>query len=94
MNYQEKPKSITRAKLVTEVSKQLEKFIEVRVVPSLEPCAIHRRYFQNKRSTAIDPAHVRYKVGFGGIELRHIRIASLEQVSRGSWQPRFIYSGP
>ena len=43
---------------------------------------------------AIDPDYTDYKVGFGGIELRHLHIASIEQVSRGSWQPRFIYSGP
>lgn len=94
MNYQEKPKSITRAKLVTEVAKQLQKFIEVRAALSLQLPAVDKPCFQNKQFTAIDPAHVRYKVGLGDIELYHIHIASLEQVSRGSWQPRFIYSGP
>jgi hypothetical protein len=78
--------------LLTEVAKQLEKFIEVRATPSTEPLAVDKICFQNKRYTVVDPGHVRYKVGLGGIELRHIHIASLEQVSRGSWQPRFIYS--
>jgi len=41
----------------------------------------------------IDPEYASYHVAQGGIELRHIRIAALEQVSRGSWQPRLIYSG-
>jgi len=45
-------------------------------------------------TTPIDPGYVEYKVGLGGIELRDIHIASLEQVSRASWQPRLIYSGP
>jgi len=40
----------------------------------------------------IEPTYVNYKVGPGGIELRHIHIEALEQVSRGSWQPRLIYS--
>ena len=38
----------------------------------------------------IDPNFGMYKVGPGGIELHHIRIASLERVSRGSWQPRLF----
>jgi len=45
------------------------------------------------KSAEIDPTCSEYKVGPGGIELRHILIASLEQVSRGSWQPHFIYRG-
>lgn len=44
------------------------------------------------KSADIDPSCVEYKVGPEGIELRHVLIASLEQVSRGSWQPHFIYS--
>ena len=94
MNYQEIPKGITRAKLVTEVAKQLEKFIEVCAAVSPELRAVYRLRFQNKQSIAIDPTYARFKVGMGGIELRHIHIVSLEQVSRGSWQPRFIGSGP
>ena len=43
-------------------------------------------------STTIDPAFAVYEVGPGGIELRHIHIAALEQVSLGSWQPRLIYN--
>ena len=47
------------------------------------------------KTAPVDPEHAEYKVGEGGIELRHIHIASLEQVSRGSWQPRLIRaSGP
>ena len=44
------------------------------------------------RSAAIDPPFVKYEVGPGKIELCHIQIASLERVSRGSWQPRLICS--
>jgi len=44
-------------------------------------------------NASIDPKYAEYKIGPGCIELRHIRIASLEQVSRGSWQPLFFYSG-
>ena len=43
------------------------------------------------RNLAIDPAYAIYRVGPGAIELPNIRIAALEQVSRGSWQPRLIY---
>jgi len=75
VNYQEEPKGISRAKLVREIAKQLEKFIE------------------RMASVTIDPDYVQYRVGPGGIEPRHIQIASLEQVSRGSWQPLFVYSG-
>ena len=45
------------------------------------------------RSTTIEPAFEGYKVGPGGIELRHIGIAGLQRVSFGSWQPYLIYSG-
>ena len=44
------------------------------------------------QSADIDPAFAKYKVGPGGIELHHLYVASLEQVSRGSWQPRLIYA--
>jgi hypothetical protein len=45
------------------------------------------------RSTTIEPAFEGYKVGPGGIELRHIHIAGLRQVTLGSWQPYLIYNG-
>ncbi|KAF9650887.1 hypothetical protein BDM02DRAFT_3185042 [Thelephora ganbajun] len=77
VNYQEEPMGITRARLVREIAKQLERFIE-----------------RMRNVAIIDSADARYKVGPGGIELHHIHIASLEQVSRGSWQPRFVYNGP
>ncbi|KAF9791045.1 hypothetical protein BJ322DRAFT_1017634 [Thelephora terrestris] len=75
VSYQEKPRSISRAKLVTEIAKQLVKFIEA------------------KESVEIYPVHETFRVGPGGIELRHIGIASLEQVTRGSWQPVLVYNG-
>jgi len=62
--------------------------------PSLELRVRYRLYIQKMKLAAIDPAYASYRVGPGGIELGHIHIASLEQVSRGSWQPRLIYSGP
>ena len=43
------------------------------------------------KSTLIDPDYAKYKVGPGGIELRHIHIATLNRVSRGSWQARLLY---
>ncbi|KAF9791044.1 hypothetical protein BJ322DRAFT_1171048 [Thelephora terrestris] len=75
VNYQEKPKSISRAKLVTDIAKLLHKFIEI------------------KKSVSIDPAYEKFRVGPGGIELHHIGIASLDRVSRGSWQPTLVYNG-
>ena len=45
------------------------------------------------KPATIDPAYAKYKVGPRGIELRHIRIASLDQVTRSSWHPRLIYDG-
>ena len=60
------------------------------------PCSLRLRStyelvsLQIKQTTAIDPAYGMFRVGPGGIELRHIYIASLERVSRGSWQPKFI----
>ena len=39
-----------------------------------------------------DPPSSGYKVGPGGIELRHTHIEALEQVSQGLWWPRLIYS--
>ena len=44
------------------------------------------------QSADLDPVFENYKVGPGNIELHHIRIASLERVTRGSWQPRLFCS--
>jgi len=52
-----------------------------------------RDFIKKMESIAIDPTYAEYRVGPGGIELRSIHIAALEQVSRGSWQPRLIYGG-
>lgn len=43
------------------------------------------------KSTFVDRIHAEYRVGPGGIELRHIHITALEQVSRSSWQPCLAY---
>ena len=73
-----------------DIATKLKRFIEVCAAPFPQLRAVYRLYLQDKKSTAIDPAHARYQVGQGGIELRHIQIASLEQVTRYSWQPRLI----
>ena len=57
---------------------------------SLRLRSMYKLSLQGKQTTAIDPAYGMFRVGPGGIELRHIYIASLERVSRGSWQPKFI----
>jgi hypothetical protein len=92
MDYQGNLRPINHAKLVGEIAKHLESFIEVRP-SSPELRATHRLYVQEMGSITIDPAFEGYKVGPGGIELRHIHIAGLQQVSLGSWQPHLIYSG-
>ena len=63
------------------------------VLFALELRATYRLCIQKMKRAPIDPAFATYKVGPGGIELGHIYIEALEQVSRGSWQPRFIYNG-
>jgi len=78
--------------LVKEVAKQLRNFIEVRAL-AFEFRATYRLSVQKMRLAPVDPKYPSYHVAPGGIELRHIHIAALEQVSRGSWQPRLIYSG-
>ena len=93
MDYQAPPKRITRAKLVREIAKQLKKFIEVSTDPFLQLRAVDRLPFQIKRFDPIDPVDAIYQVGPGGIDLPHISIASLEQISKGSWQPRFVLDG-
>ena len=60
---------------------------------ALELRATYELYVQKMELAPIDPASAHYKVGPGGIELCQIQIAALEQVSRGSWQPRLFYSG-
>lgn len=52
-----------------------------------------QKFTEEMRSATVDPAHAEWKVGPGGIELRHIQIASLEPVSRDSWQPCLIQIG-
>lgn len=93
MDYRTERRSITRAKLVTEIAKQLNKFIEVRATSSPYLRAVYELCVQNKQSDTIDPAYEEFKVGPGGIGLRHMYIASLDRVSRGSWQPRIMCSG-
>jgi hypothetical protein len=93
VDYKKPTVSISRAKLVTEIAKGLEEFINVRSAVSPQLLTVYRLHFQEKQSIAIDPAYVGYRVGPGGIELPHIYIASLNQVSIGSWQPFLIWDG-
>jgi len=50
------------------MAKQLERFIEVRIPP--HPGSAW--FFQRVKSAEVDPTCSEYKVGPGGIELRHI----------------------
>ena len=55
--------------------------------------AMYSQYVQKMKFATIGDDYGSYKVGEGRIQLRHIHIAALEQVSRSSWQPSLIYSG-
>ena len=35
--------------------------------------------------------HAQWRVGPNGIQVKDLRLAALEQVSAGSWQPRLFY---
>ena len=39
----------------------------------------------------IAPGHAKWGVGPNGIQVKDLRLAALEQVSAGSWQPRLFY---
>ena len=39
----------------------------------------------------ITPEYAEWKVGPGGIQVKDLRLAALEQVSGGRWQPRLFY---
>jgi len=46
---------------------------------------------QKLQGQSIAPEYTRWKVGPGAIEAKDLRIAALERVSAGSWQPRLFY---
>ena len=39
----------------------------------------------------IAPEYAEWRVGPNGIQVKDLRLAALEQVSAGSWQPRLFY---
>jgi hypothetical protein len=39
----------------------------------------------------VDPDEAQWRVGQNGIQVSDLRLAALEQVSTGSWQPRLFY---
>jgi len=48
---------------------------------------------QKMQAENIVPEHARWKVGGpNGIQLKDLRLAALEQVSAGSYQPRLFYN--
>lgn len=46
---------------------------------------------QKLQGQTIAPEHEEWRVGPGGIQAEDLRLAALEQVSSGSWQPRLFY---
>ena len=49
---------------------------------------------QKKQGQTIAPEHAMWRVGPNGIQAKDLRLAALEQVSAGSWQPRLYYNPP
>ena len=46
---------------------------------------------QTLQGQDIAPEHEQWRVGPSGIQAKDLRLAALEQVSAGSWQPRLFY---
>ena len=46
---------------------------------------------QKAQGHNIAPGEAQWKVGPGGIEVKDLRLASLEQVTAGTWQVRLFY---
>ena len=42
-------------------------------------------------SVTITPEEAQWRVGQNGIQVKDLRLAALEQVTKGSWQVRLFY---
>jgi len=59
-----------------------------------EVAKLIRKFVQETQTKPIDPAHAQWRIGQNGIQIEHLRLAQLEQVSSGSWQARLLYMAP
>ena len=57
------------------------------------PCGIELSTDSSQRmeQETVDPEHGTWMIGANGIQLQHLHLGALEQVSAGSWQPRLFY---
>ena len=72
-----------------EVAKVIQCFIEVR--PHTQRPGSHVDAPQRIQGQAIAPEYAMWRVGPNGIQAKDLRLAALERVSAGSWQPRLFY---
>ena len=52
---------------------------------------LHVNSPQKMQGQSIAPEHAKWRVGPNGTRIEGLRLASLEQVSSGRWQPRLFY---
>jgi len=46
---------------------------------------------QKLKEQDVDPEYSKWRVGRKGIQVEDLRLAALEQVTTGNWQPRLFY---
>jgi len=65
--------------------------VSLRFAPILHWAESHIDPPQRLQALEIDPEHAVWAVGPNGIQAKDLRLAALEQVSPGSWQPRLFF---
>lgn len=68
--------------------------VSLRFVSTFYWAESHVDLQQKIQGQTIAPEHTRWRVGPEGIQVKDLRLAALEQVSTGSWQPRLFYDPP
>jgi hypothetical protein len=56
-----------------------------------EVAKVVEKFIREMGPVAITPEQAQWKVGQGGIQAKDLRLAALDQVSKGSWQARLFY---
>ncbi len=84
---------LTRAKLVAHIVDLIKEFIKVRFSRSLLIDSLTNNLVTQDNSHIV-PSENKWKVGEGGITLENLVLISVELVSKGSLQPRFMYIDP
>lgn len=83
------PHYMTNARLANEVAKRMKIFLEVTSNIWNVWRHANSELNQEMEGKEADSSYLMYRVQPGIIDLNHLELVALENVSRGSWMPHF-----